>query len=89
MIDEWGDVGRVIDYGHCCSVVEYDRKVPMIEQIDQIMDALLDHDLIASITTLAAAVHSSKASMHIYVPCPDVMSCSIFKIPIRCGFCAH
>ena len=27
-------------------IVEHDRAVPMIEQIDQIMDALLDHDLI-------------------------------------------
>jgi len=27
-------------------MVEHDRVVPMIEQIDQIMDALLDHDLI-------------------------------------------
>ena len=27
-------------------MVEHDRAVPMIEQIDQIMDALLDHDLI-------------------------------------------
>ena len=27
-------------------VVEHDRAVPMIEQIDQIMNALLDHDLI-------------------------------------------
>ena len=25
-------------------MVEHDRAVPMIEQIDQIMDALLDHD---------------------------------------------
>ena len=25
-------------------VVEHDRVVPMMEQIDQIMDALLDHD---------------------------------------------
>jgi len=27
-------------------IVEHDRVVPIIEQIDQIMDALLDHDLI-------------------------------------------
>jgi len=27
-------------------IVEHDQAVPMIEQIDQIMDALLDHDLI-------------------------------------------
>ena len=27
-------------------MVEHDRAVPMIEQIDQIMDALIDHDLI-------------------------------------------
>jgi len=27
-------------------MVEHDRAVPMIEQIDQIMDVLLDHDLI-------------------------------------------
>jgi len=27
-------------------IVEHDRVVPMVEQIDQIMDALLDHDLI-------------------------------------------
>ena len=27
-------------------IVERDRVVPMIEQIDQIMNALLDHDLI-------------------------------------------
>jgi len=27
-------------------MAEHDRAVPMIEQIDQIMDALLDHDLI-------------------------------------------
>jgi len=27
-------------------IVKHDRAVPMIEQIDQIMDALLDHDLI-------------------------------------------
>ena len=27
-------------------MVEHDRAVPMIEQIDQSMDALLDHDLI-------------------------------------------
>ena len=32
-------------------MVEHDRAVPMIEQIDQIMDALLDHDLIVPITT--------------------------------------
>jgi len=32
-------------------MVEHDRAVPMIEQIDQIMDALLDHDLIVSITS--------------------------------------
>ena len=25
-------------------MVKHDRAVPMIEQIDQIMDALLDHD---------------------------------------------
>ena len=31
-------------------MVEHDRAVPMIEQIDQIMDALLDRDLIVSIT---------------------------------------
>jgi hypothetical protein len=31
-------------------MVEHDRAVPMIEQIDQIMDALLDHDLIVPIT---------------------------------------
>ena len=28
------------------TMVEHDRAVPMNEQIDQIMDALLDHDLI-------------------------------------------
>jgi len=28
-------------------MVKHDRAVFMIEQIDQIMDALLDHDLIA------------------------------------------
>jgi len=28
-------------------MVEHDRAVPMIEQIDHIMDGLLDHDLIA------------------------------------------
>ena len=33
-------------------MVEHDRVVPMIEQIDQIMDALLDHDLIVPITIL-------------------------------------
>ena len=27
-------------------MVEHDRVVPMIEPIDQIMDALLDHDLV-------------------------------------------
>ena len=27
-------------------IVEHDRAVPMIEQIDQIMDTLLDHDLV-------------------------------------------
>jgi len=27
-------------------MVEHDRAVPMIEQIDQIMDGLIDHDLI-------------------------------------------
>ena len=27
-------------------IVEHDQGVPMIEQIDQIMDALIDHDLI-------------------------------------------
>jgi len=27
-------------------VVEHDQVVPMIEQIEQIMDPLLDHDLI-------------------------------------------
>jgi len=27
-----------------------DRVVPMVEEIDQIIDALLDHDLIVSIT---------------------------------------
>ena len=27
-------------------MVEYDRTVPMTEQIDQIRDALCDHDLI-------------------------------------------
>ena len=27
-------------------MVEHDPAVPMIEQIDQIMDALLDHDLL-------------------------------------------
>jgi len=27
-------------------MVEHDRVVPMIEQIDQIMDGLIDHDLI-------------------------------------------
>ena len=27
-------------------IVEHDRAGPMIEKIDQIMDALLDHDLI-------------------------------------------
>ena len=32
-------------------MVEHDREVPMIEQIDQIMDALLDHDLIVPINT--------------------------------------
>ena len=32
-------------------MAEHDRAVPMIEQIDQIMDALLDHDLIVPITT--------------------------------------
>ena len=31
-------------------MVEHDRVVLMIELIDQIMDALLDHDLIVSIT---------------------------------------
>jgi len=31
-------------------IVEHDSVVPMIEQIDQIMEALLDHDLIVSIT---------------------------------------
>ena len=43
-------IGRVIGYDSGCSSilddVEHDRAVPMIEQIDQIMDALLDHDLI-------------------------------------------
>jgi len=29
-------------------IVEHDRVVPMIEQIDQIMNALLDHDLIVA-----------------------------------------
>ena len=28
------------------SMIEHDRAVHMIEQIDQIMDVLLDHDLI-------------------------------------------
>ena len=32
-------------------MVEPDRAVPMIEQIDQIMHALLDHDLIVPITS--------------------------------------
>jgi len=32
-------------------MVEHDRAVPMIEQIDQIMDALLVHDLIVPITS--------------------------------------
>ena len=27
-------------------IAEHDRALPMIEQIDHIMDALLDHDLI-------------------------------------------
>jgi len=31
-------------------MVEHDRAVSMIEQVDQIMDALLDHDLIVPIT---------------------------------------
>jgi len=34
-------------------MVEHDRALPMIEQINQIMDALLDHDPIVSITTLS------------------------------------
>ena len=32
-------------------IVEHDQLLPMIEQIDQIIDVLLDHDLIVSITT--------------------------------------
>ena len=33
-------------------MVKHDQVVPMIEAIDQIMDALFDHDLIVSITIL-------------------------------------
>ena len=34
-------------------MVKHDQVAPMIEAINQIMDALLDHDLIVSITTLS------------------------------------
>ena len=37
----------MLDHDRVYSIlVEHDRGVPMIEQIDQIMDALIDHDLI-------------------------------------------
>ena len=37
----------MLDHDRVYSIlVEHDRRVPMIEQIDQIMDALIDHDLI-------------------------------------------
>jgi len=41
------------DAGVYSMMVEHDRAVPMIEQIDQIMDALLDHDLIEVIEQTA------------------------------------
>jgi len=41
-------------------IVEHDL-VPMIEQIDQIMNALLDHDLIVAITSR----HADIAEMYV------------------------
>jgi len=39
-------------------IVEHDRAVPMIEQIDQIIDALLDHHLIVPITISTPSTHT-------------------------------
>jgi len=50
----------MIQDGRVCSVMaEHDRAVPTIEQIDQIMDSVLDHDLIVSITTSDPRPHYS------------------------------
>ena len=50
-------------------MVEHDRAVPMIEQIDQIIDALLGHDLIVSITIHEYIILGNLSAWHA-IACP-------------------